>query len=244
MNATSPTATDDRIVVIERDDVAVIRIDRPTKLNALTRGMRLALTSAVRAYGDGTRAKGIVVTGAGRAFSAGKDLSEGFEGSFQDSLDDFNDMTRAILATKVPTIAAINGIAVGGAAEFTLCFDARVGAPTAEFYFPENMLGLPISNASSLLLPRLVGPAQANRLLLESPRTDASRALALGLLDDVHEPGDLVDEAVERARRWSSPGANGLMLSLLRPVPDAVEAAMDRESRVAAAIWSELKQST
>src|SRR5262249_60482471 len=68
----------------------------------------------------------------------------------------FHDITRAALETELPVVGALNGIAVGGACEMTLCFDARIGTPAAEFFLPENSIGLTISNASSLLLPRLV----------------------------------------------------------------------------------------
>lgn len=234
-----PAARNNEYVnVTVHNRIVVIRINRPQKLNAFNQEMRLALSETIRTYGTGQDADGIVVTATGRAFSAGKDLSEGFGESFHDSLDEFNDMTRAILETKVPTVAAINGIAVGGVAEFTLCFDSRLGSSAAEYMFPENKIGLPISNASSFLLPRLVGVRNAHRLLLESPRIGADEALEIGLLDEVVAPERLIDRAVERALAWANPSQSaGSILELLRPPAPALKAAIDNESRVAAAIW-------
>jgi enoyl-CoA hydratase/carnithine racemase len=88
----------------------------------------------------------------------------------------FQDMTRAVLEAGVPVVAALNGLAVGGAAELTLACYARVGSSGAGFYFPENGIGLTISNASTYLLPRILG-AQALPLILAGGRIDATEAI-------------------------------------------------------------------
>lgn len=213
-------------------NVAVITLRRPDKLNALTFTMRSELARAVIRFGRGELVQGIVVTGEGRAFSAGEDLHEASlapVGSIGRALKLFNDLTRAVLSTKVPVVAAVNGIAVGGAAEWTLCFDGRVGSEQCEYYFPEGRLGLPISNASSLLLPRLVG-ARAIDLLLSGRRIDAQEALRTGLIDEVVDSSDVVDAAVGRVLRWTD-GAKltSVQLDLLRPRMSDVEAAIARE---------------
>ncbi|MFD0467518.1 enoyl-CoA hydratase/isomerase family protein [Nonomuraea thailandensis] len=142
------------IDVTVRDEVALITLARPDKLNALTAAMRADLAAAVREHGTGTRGvRGIVVTGAGRAFSAGEDINQAVGRSLVEEVELFHDMTRAVLETRVPVVAAVNGLAVGGAAEWTLCFDARLGTPAAEYFFPENHIGLSVSNAASYLLP-------------------------------------------------------------------------------------------
>ncbi|MFD2355731.1 enoyl-CoA hydratase/isomerase family protein [Nonomuraea ferruginea] len=116
------------IDITVRDEVAVITLNRPEKLNALTEGMRRDLAAAVRAHGDGS-ARGIVVTGTGRAFSSGEDINQAVDRSLLDEVELFHDLTRAVLEARVPVVAAVNGLSVGGAAEWTLCFDARVGTP-------------------------------------------------------------------------------------------------------------------
>ncbi|MCK2221360.1 enoyl-CoA hydratase/isomerase family protein [Actinomadura sp. ATCC 31491] len=230
------------IDVTVRDEVAVITLARPAKLNALTAAMRADLAAAVREHGSsghgssghGRSGRGIVVTGTGRAFSAGEDLHEATGRSLVTEVELFHDMTRAVLESEVPVVAAVNGLAVGGAAEWTLCFDARLGVPSAGYFFPENHLGLSISNAASLLLPRLTGGGRALRLVLGSARLNAADALDAGLLDEIVPPEELVDAAVAQVRRWSEPGAaTAAHLALLRPSLAEVERAFAAETEAA-----------
>ena len=222
------------IEVTVTDDVAVVTLNRPEKLNSLTGAMRRDLAAALREHGTGP-ARGIVLTGAGRAFCAGEDLNEAAAqppGGLIEEVELFHDITRAVLESTVPVVAAVNGLAVGGGAEVTLCCDARLGAPSAGFYLPENTLGLTISNASSLLLPRLIGLPAATRMVLESPRLDAAAALEVGLLDEIVD--DLVGSAVALVHRWTGPGtATAAHLRLLRPPLDLIEAAFARETEAA-----------
>ncbi|MEU1721716.1 enoyl-CoA hydratase/isomerase family protein [Nonomuraea sp. NPDC005692] len=217
------------IDVTVRDEVAVITLARPEKLNALTAGMRRDLAAAVRAHGR--TARGIVVTGAGRAFSAGEDIAEAAGKPLEAEVESFHDMTRAVLETRVPVVAAVNGLAVGGAAEWTLCFDTRIGAaPAAEYFFPENHLGLSISNAASHLLLRLAG-GRALRLVLDSARLSAADALTAGLLDELVPAEELVETAIARVRHWTRPGtATAVHLELLRPPLAEVERAFGAET--------------
>ncbi|MEU1386339.1 MULTISPECIES: enoyl-CoA hydratase/isomerase family protein [unclassified Nonomuraea] len=216
------------IDVTVRDEVAVITLTRPEKLNALTAGMRRDLAAAVRAHGR--TARGIVVTGAGRAFSAGEDIAEAAGKPLEAEVELFHDMTRAVLETRVPVVAAVNGLAVGGAAEWTLCFDTRIGAQATEYFFPENHLGLSISNAASHLLLRLAG-GRALRLVLDSARLSAADALAAGLLDELVPAEELVETAIARVRHWTRPGtATAVHLGLLRPPKAEVERAFEAET--------------
>jgi len=216
--------------------VAVVTLARPDRLNALTADMRRELAAILRHFGDGGQVRGIVVTGAGRAFSAGMDLKEAAAlapGGLIADVELFHDMTRAALQTRVPVVAALNGMAAGGACEMTLCFDARIGGPAAEFFLPENSIGLTISNASSVLLPRLVGH-KAMRLVLESARIGARDALAIGLLDEIVEQADLLETAIGLVHRWTRPGsATAAHLRLLRPSLAVVEQAMAAETEAA-----------
>ncbi|WP_055697657.1 enoyl-CoA hydratase/isomerase family protein [Streptomyces silaceus] len=229
------TSRSGHIDVSVRDEVAVITLDRPDRLNALTATMRRELAAVLRHFGDGALARGIVLTGTGRAFCAGEDLREAASTAANGLVAEaelFHDITRAALGTRVPTLAALNGIAVGGAGELTLCFDARIGTPDAGYFFPENDIGLTVTNAASVLLPRLVGVGPALELVLGSARLNARQALDMGLLDGIVDPAaDLVPAAIRRIHRWNRPGAaTAEHLALLRPRRDAVEAAMARES--------------
>lgn len=231
--------TDNYLDIRIDDDVAVLTLNRPAKLNVLDVATRVQLAQTIRDFGTGDLVRGIVLTGTGRAFSAGEDL-----GSVPSTYDEirqavatFHDITRAILETVIPVIAAVNGIAVGGASEVTLCCDARIGSPAAEYYQPENHRGIVISNASSLLLGRLVGN-HAMRIVLGSERIDAREALRIGLLDEVVDQENLVPRAIDTIRRWSSdPRTTALHLGLLRPLPEEIEAAFAREDDAARQSW-------
>ncbi|MGY1581922.1 AMP-binding protein [Streptomyces sp. MN13] len=220
-------------------DVAVLTLRRPDKLNAMDVATRLRLAAAVREFGTGDRARGIVLTGEGRAFSAGEDLQSApsTDAELREAFESFHDITRAILHTRVPVVAAVNGLAVGGASEITLCCDARIGTRATEYYQPENGRGLTISNASSVLLGRLVG-SHAMRLVLGSPRIGADEALRIGLLDEIVEPDALIGRAVDTVIEWTPEGnTTALHLALLRPRAEEIEAAFGREDLAARQAW-------
>ncbi|WP_078953962.1 AMP-binding protein [Streptomyces globisporus] len=220
-------------------NVAVLTLRRPEKLNAIDVATRLRLANVIREFGTGESARGIVLTGEGRAFSAGEDLQSAptTDAEVREAFESFHDITRAILHTRVPVIAAVNGLAVGGASEITLCCDARIGTPATEYYQPENGRGLTISNASSVLLGRLIRN-HAMRMVLGSPRIGADEALRIGLLDEVVEPDHLVGRAVDLVVEWTPGGSTtALHLALLRPRPDEIERAFAREDDAARKAW-------
>ncbi|UUV34052.1 AMP-binding protein [Amycolatopsis roodepoortensis] len=220
-------------------DVAVLTLRRPEKLNAMDVATRRRLASVIREFGTGETVRGIVLTGAGRAFSAGEDLhsAPSTEAGMREAFASFHDITRAILETRIPVVAAVNGIAVGGASEITLSCDTRIGTPETVYYQPENGRGITISNASSVLLRRLVGN-HAMRVVLGSPRIRADEALRIGLLDEIVEPGALIGRAIDTVVEWTPEGnTTALHLALLRPTAEDVEAAFAREDLAAAQAW-------
>ncbi|MBF6387713.1 enoyl-CoA hydratase/isomerase family protein [Nocardia farcinica] len=231
--------TDTHLDVRIDDDVAVLTLNRPAKLNALDVATRVLLAQTIRQFGTGDLVRGIVLTGTGRAFSAGEDLQAvpSTYAEVREAVSTFHDITRAILETRIPVIAAVNGIAVGGASEITLSCDGRIGGPAAEYFQPENHRGIIISNASSFLMGRLVG-SHAMRIVLGSHRVGAEEALRIGLLDEIVAPETLVDRAVEVIRQWNSdPRITALHLGLLRPLPAEIEAAFAREDDAARQAW-------
>jgi enoyl-CoA hydratase len=229
-------------VVLEQGGaVATLRLDRPQVLNALTLEMLTDLAGGVRTLGTGERAGAVVLTGTGRAFSSGDDLKiteELDRATWERLIDAFQDVTRAIAETEVPVVAALNGIAVGGAAEVACACDLRVGGPASDFLFPENGLGLTISNGSTLTLPALLGP-RAVGLVLLGERIEAHRARDLGLIDVWVDRADgVVPEAHRLAGELAQEGrATALHLSMLRPAREDVERALDRERRAALDSW-------
>jgi enoyl-CoA hydratase len=229
---------------VERTDgVAVVVMDRPEKLNALSIAMLRELGEALAEAGaSGSDAAGIVLTGAGRAFSAGDDLPATDEldaGTFEELIEHFQALTRIVLTTEVPVVAALNGIAVGGAAELALVCDARVGCPASDWLFPENEVGLTISNGASVMLPRFLG-SRALPIVLSARRIPGDEARALGLIDEwVDAADEVVPAAVALVRRWADRGlATPWHLRLLRPPIDEVEAAIAREDDMAREVWN------
>jgi enoyl-CoA hydratase len=231
VTAWSPSSAHIRLELA--DGAAVIRLDRPDVLNALTIEMLVDVAAGIRALGNGDGADAVVLTGEGRAFSSGDDLAdtEGIdvEASIR-LIEAFNDVTRAIFETTVPLIAALNGIAVGGAAEIACACDLRVGGPRSDFLFPENGIGLTVSNGSTAILPSLVG-RRALGLVLLGDRIPGARAHELGLIDVwVDDQGQVLGEALRVAAMLAEPGrSTALHLELLRPPLDEIERAMARE---------------
>ncbi len=223
-------------------EIAVVRLNRPDKLNALTIPMLADVGEALRSFGTNHQSRGLLLTGNGRAFSAGDDLpaTESLQQSqFEELLEHFQELTRAVLASDVPVVAAVNGIAVGGAAELTLACDARIGHPGSDYLFPENEVGLTISNASTYLLPRLIG-SRALPLVLDAHRISGRQAHSIGLIDYlVDSPDDVLPRALEVLNRWLERGlATPFHLRLLRPPIEKIEAAIANEGEVARDAWA------
>jgi enoyl-CoA hydratase/carnithine racemase len=229
-------AAGEHLVSARAGDVALLRLDRPAKLNALTPAMLPAIAERIR--GLAAESAGLVLTGTGRAFSAGDDLDATADldrGGFEAVIAGFQDMTRAVLDTEVPVVAALNGLAVGGAAELTLACDARVGGPEAAFFFPENGIGLTISNGSTYLLPSILG-TRALPLVLTGGRIEAAEGLRVGLLTEIAD--DPTQRAVDMVGAWAAEGhATRWHLRLMRPDPTVVEAAMARETVAAMEVF-------
>ncbi|WP_209374189.1 enoyl-CoA hydratase/isomerase family protein [Brevibacterium renqingii] len=237
----STTETHDLIQHTVTDDVAVISLNREDKLNALNADMLHKLADLVKGYGNADGVKGLIVTGVGRAFSAGHDLAGANQArnaqEIAESVNAFHNISRACLRTNVPTIAALNGLAVGGAFEMTLAFDRRMAAPSAEVFLPENSLGLTVSNASSLLLGGLLPRGVALDFVLGARRVGAEEAKRIGLIDELTE-SDLVSAAIARVHEYTPSNCSTEQhLRLFRPPLREVEKAMEKETAEAVAAW-------
>jgi len=211
-------------IYVDRDGVATLTLDRPEALNAfdLTMARELERFFLGDARDDAVRA--VVVTGAGRAFCAGMDLSAqgnvfGLDESLRPTPEDlrahlteppYHDgvrdtggrVTLAIHALPKPVIAAINGPAVGIGATMTLAMDLRLASTQARIGFVFGRLGIVPEAASTWFLPRIVGIQQALEWVYSAEILDAEQALAGRLVLDVHDPDDLVAIAQERARSY------------------------------------------
>lgn len=200
-----------------RDNIALMTIDNPP-VNPLSSGVRAGLHEGVSKALADSAIDAIVLTGAGRAFIAGADISEfGGAATAGPSLGEALDMMEG--STK-PIIAAINGTAFGGGLEVALCCDYRVAAPTAPVGLPEVKLGLLPGAGGTQRLPRLVGAEKALQFILSGDPAMAPQAKALGIVDDVID-GDIVEGGIAFAKDIV---ANGSKTRKIRDEEAKVEA--------------------
>lgn len=227
-------------VAVDDDGVAVLTLDRPDALNSFTVTMAAELESFFRAAADDDTIRAIVVTGAGRAFCAGMDLSAsgnvfGLDEDASPTPEDMRDrlteepfqsgvrdtggkVALAIHDCPKPVIAAINGPAVGIGATMTLAMDIRMASTAARIGFVFGKIGVVPEATSSWFLPRIVGLQQALEWVYSAEIMTAEQALSGRLLRSVHEPDELVPAAVSLARSFvvgRSPVALGLAKKML-----------------------------
>jgi enoyl-CoA hydratase len=201
----------DDLVDIDIDSttqIAVLRLNRPDRLNALTADMCDQLVSVLAHLGHDNRVRAIVLTGNGRAFCAGADVRGGSERplpiygryTFFNVLED----------QPQPTIAAINGACIGGGFELALCCDLRIAADDAKIGLGEVKLGVIPAGGGTARLPRLVGPAHAKELMFFGDHVSGVRAAELGLVNRAVPAAELVDTA----QAWAARLAAGAPLAL------------------------------
>ena len=190
------------------DRILTITLQRPDKLNAYTARMQDELLDALARADADDEVRAIVVTGAGRAFCAGADLSGG-SGTFDftgrpESMDDHRDgggrLALRIFESKKPVIAAVNGAAVGVGATMTLPMDVRIASSAARFGFVFTRRGVVPEACSSWFLPRVVGISRAAQWIYTGRVFDAQEALAGGLVSRVVPPAELLPAAYALAR--------------------------------------------
>ena len=184
-----------------RGRVGVITMNRPEALNALNHALTSDITAALAAFDADPAVGCIVLTGAGKAFAAGADIKEMADKSFAEAYgDDFITATwEALTRTRTPTIAAVNGFALGGGCEFAMMCDTAFAADTAKFGQPEIKLGVIPGSGGTQRLTRAVGRAVAMDLILTGRLIDAAEALRLGLVARVYPAADLLAETLTAA---------------------------------------------
>src|SRR4051812_2325767 len=191
------------------DNVVTITLHRPDALNAFTPVMKREMLDALDRADSDDDTRVVIVTGAGRAFCAGADLSHGgdtFDYKRRDGTateaprDGGGEVSLRVYEMRKPVIAALNGSAVGVGITMTLPMDVRIVAENAKLGFVFARRGVVPEAASSWFLPRLVGPSQAAEWLFTGRVFDAPEALRGGLVHSVHPAGKVVDVARGLAR--------------------------------------------
>ena len=218
---------------VDDDGVAVVTLNRPDALNALSQRLIAELAAAFRAARTDAAVRGVVVTGAGeKAFAAGADIAEFAE---MDSLTAHRFATRGqgvmtqIETMSKPVVAAVNGFALGGGCELAMACHLRVASESAQFGQPEVQLGLIAGYGGTQRLPRLVGRGIAAEMLLTGDRISAQRAYETGLVNRVVPADELIQTAREFVLKIASkaPVAVAMTLQALRaadlPLPQGLQ---------------------
>ena len=174
-----------------KDNVALLTVDNPP-VNPLSDGVRTGLYESLTKAEEDDSVVGVVLTGNGRAFIAGADISE-FGGNVEGV--SLNEVFQKLEHCSKPVVAAINGIALGGGLETALCCNYRIADKNAFVGLPEVNLGLLPGGGGTQRLPRLAGPSEALKMMLTGAHVPANKALDMGIVDGISE--DVVNESIE-----------------------------------------------
>lgn len=218
------------------DRVRLLTLDRPEALNAFNEQLYDALSRALLDADADPGVAVVLLTGSGRAFSAGTDLREmaaiAGDPSFQRGEFGFPGLVETLIGLRKPLVIAVNGLGLGLGATILGFADLAFMSSQARLKCPFTSLGVAPEAASSYLLPRLVGRQQAAWLLMSSEWVSAEQAAEMGLVLRVCEPDDLLDVALEHARILARQPISSLVAvkrTMWEPIRPAVEAARDRE---------------
>jgi 2-(1,2-epoxy-1,2-dihydrophenyl)acetyl-CoA isomerase len=231
---------------ISADGVVTLTLNRPDKLNAFDEAMHAELREALSAIEADPAAKVVVLTGAGRAFSAGQDLTQGLPRDEQGravvgtALErDYNPLVLRLATFPKPTIAALNGLAVGASMNIALACDIVLAARSAMLQEAFARIGLVPDAGGTWILPRLVGPKRALALMMTADPIGAEEAERLGLVYKVFDDTSFHAEVTSFAQRLATGPAlafrlmkNALLASSTNDLPSqlALEAKLQREA--------------
>jgi enoyl-CoA hydratase/carnithine racemase len=209
-----PLVAYEQILTEQRDDVLVLTLNRPERLNAWTPRMTSELSEAIVEAEADPSIGALVLTGAGRGFCAGADISAVFDAQLQGdsdaaAMDHERDWVELLRSTK-PIVAAINGPAIGLGLTMVLPCDRLIAARGAKLSVRFVKMGLVPELASSMFLPMRCGLGVASDLMLSGRTILAEDALPIGLVDEVVAPDELLDVAVARAREYGENPAPAL----------------------------------
>jgi len=197
-------------VLLEKEgNIAVLTVNRPKALNALNADTLNDIDKAVDMVAADAEVDVLIITGAGKAFVAGADIT------FMQPLNAMEGRAFGMLGQRVfrkietldkPVIAAVNGFALGGGCELAMCCDFRIASDAAKFGQPEVGLGITPGYGGTQRLPRLVGEGMAKELCYTADIIDANEALRIGLVNHVVPADELMDYAKKVAKKIASKG--------------------------------------
>ena len=224
--------------------IAVVTLNRPHADNAISTEMGARLTEIVETIAVRPAVRVVVLTGAGdRAFSVGSDLRQRKNMTKEDWLRQRQDFDRTLYTVRQlrkPIFAAVNGMAYGGGSELAQSVDFIIASDDATFGQPEAMLGLAAGGGSPVFLPRLLPPGRALQMLMTGDPITAQEAHRLGMVNEVHPRGELMDAALRIAEKIASNSPTAVQavkravrLGEGQPVEQAIAIMMDAHWRSA-----------
>ena len=205
------------VTTSKSDGICIIKINRPEKLNAMNSDVAKELITIFEKTGTDDSVKVIILTGEGdRAFSAGADIEYMSKISPDESVE-YAKLGQLLTATvenvRQPTIAAVNGFALGGGCELAMSCDIRIASDTAKLGQPEVTIGIPPGWGGTQRLLRIVGIAKAKELVYTGKMIKADEAKEIGLVNHVVPLASLMDEAMKMAKTIAENSAMGVQMS-------------------------------
>lgn len=203
------------VIYEKKDYCALITLNRPKVLNAMNKQLWEELNQAFINAREDNDIKVVILTGQGRAFSTGADLKDSKGRSlakYREYITYLQEISRFIIRFEKPTIAAVNGYALGSGYELALACDLRIAAENATFGSPEAKVSSSVTGGAMRLLPLLVGPGKAKELLFTSEFIKGTEAARIGLVNQVAPDDKLMDAAFELAAKIAPNSAFSIKL--------------------------------
>jgi enoyl-CoA hydratase len=233
------------IIYEKKDGVATVKLHRPKVLNAMNSQMWRDLQNALDDVKNDPQIKVLIITGEGRAFSTGADLKESKTRSleaYRDYLVELQETSRRIIRFEKPTIAAINGYALGSGYELALACDIRIAADEAQIGSPEAKVTSSVTGGAMRLVQDLIGPGKARELLFTGDYIDGREAARIGLVNRSVPLEELMKAAHEMAQKIAANSAFSLKMIkkglLMARGEVSMEALMDYETEACLACVS------
>lgn len=192
------------IIYEKEGGIATIKLNRPKVLNAMNKQLWLDFQEALEDVKNDPAVKVLIITGEGRAFSTGADLKESKDRSieaYRDYLVELQEASRKVVRFEKPTIAAINGYALGSGYELALACDIRLAAEEAKIGSPEAKVTSSVTGGAMRLVQDLIGPGKAKELLFTAQYIDGKEAERIGLVNKAVPVDRLMDETKEMAKK-------------------------------------------
>ncbi|HPF90273.1 MAG TPA: 2-(1,2-epoxy-1,2-dihydrophenyl)acetyl-CoA isomerase PaaG [Flavobacteriales bacterium] len=227
-----------KILFSVTDDVATITLNRPDKLNSFDREMSLEVIDALDACLLDKEVRAVLLTGEGRAFSAGQDLAEAIapDTRIEDILTtQYNPIVRRIRKLPKPVVAAVNGVAAGAGANIAYACDLTLAAESANFIQSFINIGLIPDSGGTYTLPRLVGMQRAFGQMILAPKVSAKEAEAVGMIWKAVPDADLMNEATTLAKKLATMPTKAIALTkeaLNRAQHTSLDTQLDHENEL------------